>query len=284
MGQKTGATWLGSEQCLRMFVQNVKDYAFVLIEPDGRVAGWNPGAERLKGYREEEIIGKHFSIFYPKDDIERGKPKMELERATAEGTFEDEGWRVRKDGGQFWANVVITSLRDKNGALMGFGKITRDLTERKRSEELLTRQAQEILALSTPVVRVWEGVVLLPLIGTLDSQRTQQMMEQLLNAIVETNSSIALVDITGVPAIDSKTARHLVETINAVRLLGAEAVLTGVRPAIAQTLVHLGLGLTGVTTRSSLIAGIRYSLDSLGLRISGKTDGGPPEARPEAHG
>jgi rsbT co-antagonist protein RsbR len=110
-------------------------------------------------------------------------------------------------------------------------------------------------------------VVLAPLIGSLDSQRTQQLMEKLLETIVETRSSVALVDITGVPAVDTATGRHLVETMSAVRLLGANVILTGVRPAIAQTLVHLGVDLAGVTTRASLSAGLRTAMEILGLQV-----------------
>jgi len=142
----------------------------------------------------------------------------------------------------------------------------------KRTEDRLARQTEEILELSTPVLQVWEGVVVAPLIGMLDSQRTQRFMEVLLERIVETNSPVALVDITGVPAIDTQTAQHLIETIGAAQLLGAEVVLTGVRPAIAQTLVHLGIDLGGIKTRASLAAGLRVALESAGLEIVAKTE------------
>jgi PAS domain S-box-containing protein len=267
---------LGSESSFRLLVQSVKDYAIIMLDPEGNVASWNEGAQKFKGYRAEEIVGKNFSIFYTPEDIASGKPAQELKIAADQGRFEDEGWRVRKDGSKFWANVTITALRDPDGSLRGFGKVTRDLTERKLVEEALkqkaaneaiSRRAQEILDISTPVVQVWEGVVLAPLIGSLDSQRTQQLMEKLLEAIVETRSSVALVDITGVPAVDTATGRHLVETMSAVRLLGANVILTGVRPAIAQTLVHLGVDLAGVTTRASLSAGLRTAMEILGLQI-----------------
>src|SRR5207302_75451 len=101
----------------------------------GRVATWNSGAERLKGYAAGEIIGQHFSRFYPEDVVARGWPEEELRLAVADGRIEDEGWRVRKDGSRFWANVVITALRDERGVLRGFAKVTRDLTERRRTEE-----------------------------------------------------------------------------------------------------------------------------------------------------
>jgi rsbT co-antagonist protein RsbR len=115
-------------------------------------------------------------------------------------------------------------------------------------------------------------VVVAPLIGSLDSNRTQQFMERLLNRIVETNSPVALVDITGVPTIDTQTAQHLIETISAVRLLGAQVVLTGVRPAIAQTLVHLGIDLSNIMTRASLSAGLQVALDILNLKVVRKND------------
>ena len=137
----------------------------------------------------------------------------------------------------------------------------------KRVEERIARQSEEILEISTPVMRVWEGVVVAPLIGTLDSDRTQVFMERLLEAIVASRSPVALVDITAVPTVDTQTAQHLIETITAARLLGAEVVLTGVKPAIAQTLVHLGVDLSGMYTKSSLAAGLLVAFDKLGLEV-----------------
>jgi rsbT co-antagonist protein RsbR len=286
-----------SEERFRLLVDGVRDYGLLMLDPSGHVVSWNAGAERIKGYRTEEIVGKDFSCFYTAEDIQSGKPKEELKIATAEGRFEDEGWRVRKDGSSFWANVIITALRDNAGNVRGFSKITRDITEKKQAEEelrghrehleelvqertaelkktqeIISRQAQEILDISTPVMQVWEGVLVAPLIGSLDSQRTQQFMEQLLNRIVETNSPMTLVDITGVPTIDTQTAQHLIDTISAVRLLGAQVVLTGVRPAIAQTLVHLGVDLSDITTRSSLVAGLQVALNKLDLQVVNKKE------------
>ena len=140
----------------------------------------------------------------------------------------------------------------------------------KRNELRLNQQSQEILEISTPVMQIWEGIVVAPIIGTLDSQRTQRFMECLLNSIVESNSPVALVDITGVPTIDTQTAQHLIETITAAGLLGARVILTGVQPSIAQTLVHLGIDLSDVDTRSSLAAGLKMALDYQGFSISQK--------------
>jgi PAS domain S-box-containing protein len=258
---------LDSDLSFRLLVDSVRDYAIVMLDTDGRVVSWNEGAERIKGYTRKEIIGKDFSCFYPPEAIQQGVPRRELELAAREERFEDEGWRVRKDGSKFWASVVINAVRDEKGSLRGYAKITRDLTERKQAEERIQQQSKEIMDLSTPVMQVWQGVVTAPLIGSLDSERTQQFMERLLNRIVETNSPVALVDIMGVPTIDTQTAQHLIETISAVRLLGAQVILTGVRPVIAQTLVHLGIDLSDIITRSSLAAGVQVALDILNLQV-----------------
>ena len=257
---------------LQVLFDTVKDYAILLLDKEGNVLTWNAAAQRLKGWTEEEIVGQHFSKFYPKEDVARGKTEMELKKATETGRYEDEGWRVRKDGSRFWANVVITALRDKNGNLLGFGKVTRDLTEKRETEEQLKRQARELLEMTTvPLVQVWEGIVLVPLIGLLDSERTQRLMERLLQRVTETSSGVAILDITGVPSVDTQTAQHLIETISAVRLLGSEVILTGVRPAIAQTLVHLGVDLSNVITCSSLASGLRQGLELLQIKVEQKT-------------
>src|SRR5277367_3918033 len=133
-----------SDEKLRMLVTGVKDYAILMLDPEGRVITWNDGAERIKGYRAEEILGEHFSKFYAPEAVAEGKPALELRIATEHGRFEEEGWRVRKDGTRFWANVVITALFDESGRLRGFGKVTRDISERKRAREEGDRQREEL--------------------------------------------------------------------------------------------------------------------------------------------
>ncbi len=121
----------------RLIVSSVKDYALIMLDPSGRVASWNGGAKTLLGYEPEEIVGAHVSTFYPSEERRAGKPEHELEIALREGRFEDEGWRLRKDGSPFWANVVVTPMNDSHGKALGFAKVTRDLTERRRAEEQL---------------------------------------------------------------------------------------------------------------------------------------------------
>jgi PAS domain S-box-containing protein len=141
--RKRTAVALQQWDAFRMVVEGVQDYAIYMLDPRGNVASWNPGAERIKGYRADEIIGRHFSCLYTLDDLEQGKPGMELQLARAEGRSEDEGWRRRKDGSLFWANVNIAPILDEAGRLCGYAIVTRDLTARKQAQEaILERTAQ----------------------------------------------------------------------------------------------------------------------------------------------
>jgi PAS domain S-box-containing protein len=133
-----------SEERFRLLIQGIRDYAIFMLDPLGRVASWNDGAQAIKGYSANEIIGRHFSTFYPAEDVARHKPDLELEIATREGKYEEEGWRVRKDGTLFWANVVISALHDAEGSLLGFAKVTRDLTERRAAQERAIADARRI--------------------------------------------------------------------------------------------------------------------------------------------
>ena len=140
------------DEQFRLFVEAVPDYAIFMLDPEGHVATWNKGAERIKGYKAPEILGKHFSSFYPEEDVLSGKPYKLLKQATQAGNSEDEGWRVRKDGSKFWASVAIVAIRDQAGRLIGFGKVTRDLTERRRAEIAL-RQSEERFRLMAEAVQ-----------------------------------------------------------------------------------------------------------------------------------
>jgi rsbT co-antagonist protein RsbR len=165
--------------------------------------------------------------------------------------------RLRKEindpaelGEEIW---VASELLDK------LGLYTSEIHERTR-EEMIARQHQDMIELSTPVVKLWEGILALPLIGTLDSNRTQVVMESLLQKIVETGSSVAIIDITGVPTVDTLVAQHLLKTVTAARLMGAECIISGIRPQIAQTIVHLGIALGSVMTKASLADAFRAAL------------------------
>jgi PAS domain S-box-containing protein len=141
---KTEEELRGSEERFRLLIEGVRDYAILSLTPTGYITSWNVGAEHIKGYQADEIIGQHFSRFYTEEDLERGRPQTALVTAMDEGRSEDEGWRVRKDGSRFWANVVITPLRDQEGKLIGFSKITRDLSERKQAENVVQAARSEL--------------------------------------------------------------------------------------------------------------------------------------------
>ena len=137
----------------RLLVANVRDYAIFMLDPSGRIRTWNEGAAHIKGWSEAEVIGKEFSLFYTQEDLDRRHPQYELEVAAREGRYEEEGWRLRKDGGRFWANVVITPIRDERGVLNGYAKITRDLTRRRQAEEELRATADELARSNTELER-----------------------------------------------------------------------------------------------------------------------------------
>ena len=158
---------------------------------------------------------------------------------------------------ELWATTLL---------LDRLGLYTTEVHQKTR-EEVIGRQQQELLELSTPVVQLWDGVLALPLIGTLDSARTQVVMESLLQRIVETGAGIAIIDITGVPTVDTLVAQHLLKTVSAARLMGADCIISGIRPQIAQTIVHLGVALGDVTTKATLAGALAVALARLGLAV-----------------
>jgi rsbT co-antagonist protein RsbR len=162
---------------------------------------------------------------------------------------------------------LVATLWSATRLIDGLGLFTSDAFLRSR-EEVIRRQQDELIELSTPVVKLWQGVVAVPLIGTLDSARTQVVMENLLERIVETDSAIAIIDITGVPTVDTLVAQHLLKTVTAARLMGADCIISGIRPQIAQTIVHLGLDLSEVVTKSSLADAVVIALDRTGFEIT----------------
>ena len=164
-------------------------------------------------------------------------------------------------------NALAEETWRANTLLDKLGLHTTELYQKSR-EELISRQQQEMMELSTPVVELWKGVLALPLIGTLDSARTQIVMESLLTRIVETGAAIAILDITGVPTVDTLVAQHLLKAVAAARLMGAECIISGIRPQIAQTIVHLGVDLQGVITKATLADAFAVALDRTGLTVT----------------
>lgn len=223
------------EERFRLLVESVKDYGIFMLSPTGHVASWNIGAERLKGYRADEIIGKHFSIFYPQSDVDAGKCERELESAAEEGRFIDEDWRVRKDGSLFWANVTITALRDPDGTLVGFAKVTRDLTERKETEEQLRRLAAEKAALA-------------------EKQHTQQFQERFLAVLGhDLRNPLAAVEMGA-----ALLRRQRPDDANVIRILDRIDSSTGRMTRMIEQILDL--------TRSRLSGGLTVDRRELDLR------------------
>jgi rsbT co-antagonist protein RsbR len=165
------------------------------------------------------------------------------------------------------ANALAEGIWTSTLLIDELGLITVSAFQRAR-EDVINRQQQEMLELSTPVVKLWEGILALPMIGTLDSARTQVVMESLLNKIVETGSQLAIIDITGVPTVDTLVAQHLLKTVTAIRLMGADCIISGIRPQIAQTIVHLGVDLQGVITKANLADALALALKRTGNTLS----------------
>src|ERR1051326_1312339 len=162
------------------------------------------------------------------------------------------------------ADTLANEVWIANELLDTMGLYTTEMYQKSR-EETIKRQQEELLELSTPVVKLWEGILALPIIGTLDSARSQIVMESLLQAIVQSNSRVAIIDITGVPTVDTVVAQHVLKTVTAARLMGADCIISGVRPQIAQTIVHLGINLQDVTTKATLAAAFKVALERAGL-------------------
>jgi len=196
----------------------------------------------LKGFSSSETASFLFSL---------KRPLFEL----IQNNFADD---ARALGDQLW---LVSELVDD----LGLHSVK---AYQKTREEVIQRQQEEMLELSTPVVKLWDGVLALPMIGTLDSQRTQVVMESLLQRIVDTGSEIAIIDITGVPTVDTLVAQHLLKTVTAIRLMGADAIISGVRPQIAQTIVHLGLDLQGIVTKANLADALALALKRTGLTVA----------------
>ena len=175
--------------------------------------------------------------------------------------------------------TILTKIFGKTGEVLGkdlwtlttlidkLGLYTAEEFQKSR-EKLIKQQQQELLELSTPVAKLWEGILVLPLIGTLDSARTQLVMENLLQKIVDTGSTVAIIDITGIPMVDTLVAQHLIKTINAARLMGAECIVSGIRPQIAQTIIHLGISLTDVITKATLADAVELAMKKAGFVVS----------------
>lgn len=264
------AETLDEERYKSLFEAMSEDLSIYFLNPKGMIESWNKAAQKFKQYKAHEVIGKHVSMFYTEEDKKRNAVEQEFDEALKHGRYEGGGWRLRKDGTRFWEEEIISVLRNKEGELMGFVKVCRDATEKKKQDELIAQQKLDLIELSTPVMQLWEGILALPIIGTLDSARSAVVMDNLLLAITKTGASVAILDISGVPMVDTTVAQYLMKTMQAAKLMGADCIISGIRPEIAQTMVHLGIDLAEVKTKSSMSRALSEALETMQLTIVSK--------------
>jgi PAS domain S-box-containing protein len=242
--------------------------ASLLMSREGRILAVNRQMLKAFGYEENELVGQEIEMLVPA----RYRGKHVHHRG---GFFKEPSDRMmgagrdlsglRKDGTEFPIEIGLKPFDTEEGVVAMATII--DITERKKLEELVKRQQEDLMELSTPVIHLWEGILVLPVVGTLDSERSRIMVEQLLNALSDSGSSIAIVDISGVPTVDTLVAQHLMKAIDASKLMGAECIISGIRPEIANTIVNLGLDLSRVKTKSSMSKALKDAFTMLHLKV-----------------
>jgi rsbT co-antagonist protein RsbR len=238
---------------------------FYIFTPQGEFIEWNEQLPSVTGYNDEELDSMEPADLFSGDDQDAVEDAIqtvvsERRRTAVQAKVETKG------GKEIPYELSVSPLEtdEDEFAIAGVG---RDITDRMENERRLRSMAQEIQDMSMPVVEIWDGVVLTTIVGSLDTQKAEQLTEDLLDQIVETEAAVALIDITGVAALDTATAQHLIDSINAVNLLGANVVITGISPDIAQTLVQLGVRLEDVETQSSLMEGLKVALTWQGVNF-----------------
>lgn len=289
-----------SELRFRSVVQSTPD-AIILADGDGNIIFWNNSAKIVFGYEEEEVLGKPLTILMPEHYRDAHLRGLERVRSTGETYVGKKNYvgkiselrGLRKDGSEF--PIELSRAAWKIGDKMFYSGHVRDITERKHAEEQLRRAHQELevrvqertaeltkamellkeqqkafVEVSVPVVKVWNRILLVPLIGVFDSQRAELLMETLLTELENTQAKVAILDVSGIPIVDSLVAKHLIRTVSAVKLMGAECIVTGIRSRISQTIVQLGIDLSGIITRTALAEGIKVAFDLTDQKIVSK--------------
>ena len=251
--------------------------AMVIIGPDGRIRLANRQTGLLFGYDGGELIGQEIEVLVPprfrKHHYGHRAGYLADPRTRPMGVGL-ELWGLRRDGTEFPVEISLSPLETDEGVLVAAA--IRDVTERRETEQRLVRQRDEIMELSTPVIQVWDRVLALPLIGTLDSVRAARLTEGLLERIAETQAEVAILDISGVPTIDTQVAQHLLRTVQAAALMGTESIMSGVRPETAQSMVHLGIDMGRLRSRNTLRDALQLALALLRER----DQAAPPAADP----
>jgi PAS domain S-box-containing protein len=249
----------------------------VTISVEGKIMDVNAAAEQITGRTRSELIGTDFADNF----TDPGEARRGYQRAFSEGSVRDYALEVRHRDGRLTPVLYNASVyRDEKGKVLGVFAAARDITELKRAEEKaraaleqLREQQKAYYEVSTPVVNIWSKILMVPLIGIFDARRAQLLMETLLQGLEAAQARVAILDISGIPVMDTLVAKHLLSTVSAAQLMGAECIITGIRPGISQTLVHLGIDLAGVETKTTLADGLETAFNLAGLKVSAQEEG-----------
>ncbi len=236
----------------------------VTIGPDGTITDVNKATELATGCSREKLIGTDFCTYFTEPD----KARAGYQQAFNEGSVRDYPLEIRHSKGQVISVLYNASVyRDDKGDIIGLFAAARDITLQKQTMERLSEQQKAFMEVSVPVVRIWNRIILVPLIGVFDSKRAQLLTETLLASIEDAQAKIAILDISGIPIMDTLVAKHLLSTVAAARLMGTECFITGIRASISQTLVHLGIDLSGVVTKTTLDEGIKHAFAVTNVKV-----------------
>ena len=235
---------------------------------DGIILNANRNFLSLMGYRIDEIVGNHHSMFAEPEYAASEEYKRFWE-SLCRGEYQAAEYkRIGKGGREVWIQASYNPILDRSGEPWKVLKFATDVTERKESDALIKKQQQLLLELSTPTMQLFDGVVLMPLVGNIDGDRATQLISQLLESIAEYQAEVAILDVTGVPVIDTDVARNVLKAVSAAKMLGSVVIITGMKPIGAQTLVQLGIDLSHIATKGTLRAGIDEAFRIQGMRIA----------------
>jgi rsbT co-antagonist protein RsbR len=259
-------TKIGDSEANQYFADTAMEMGIcgMTIDLDGTILSWNAGAERVFGYSSSEIIGRPYKTLF--SNTEQHLPELELKIAAEKGRYEADGWRLGNREQRLFVNSIVKAIVE-NGSIKLFSKVVRDQTAWKLQQDKISQQQQELLELSTPVLQFRDRMSILPIIGSIDTHRARQLTENLLKTIRSTRAKVVVLDITGVPAVDSKVANHLMQTVEAARLMGAKAIVSGISPDVAQSLVALGVDLENIQTVGDLQGAVEEAERIAGYKI-----------------